>query len=209
MSSRPPELQADHVPVTTEASPEAVGPIVDRLWPGVDVRLADGVEPDLDTCEADLDRLIANRIISAVRIQCYTGDVLIYERAFVFARQPLAPGGSEVDPSLESLPDEARFRVVVTPNPDVPEASRETWFDHLGWSAAAPLRKPPAVVPQTYLTSVHDEYASDETPPLCVQHQLWVNPQFAAAMGSTGDNPGQAERAGTPGNVALEKASEN
>jgi hypothetical protein len=141
--------------------PEAVGPIVDRLWLGVDVRLADGVEPDLDACEADLDRLIANRIISAVRFQCYTGDALIYERAFVFARQPLEPGGSEVDPSLDSLPDDARFRVVVTPNSDIPEESRQAWFDQLGWYAAAPLRKPPGVVPQTYLTTVHDEYASD------------------------------------------------
>lgn len=126
---------------------------------------------NVDSAISDTSILVLNDVVSVVRLQFYAGDQLVREYAYFVADQPLEAFGPGADqPPLGYIPEHARVRLVVTPNPKRPADYSNDWFRRLGWSSAPSLVMPENASHETYGTHVSGGFG--------VERKLLVNPKF-------------------------------
>lgn len=137
-----------------------------------------GVDFDVDEALVDCSLLALNDIISSVHLQVYLGRELVREHAYVIADTPLqAWGPPPSEPPDGPVPDGARVRLTVAPNPHVARETRDEWFRRLGWVTAEPLEVPPGSTRHTYGAFASGGYG--------VERQLLVNPKYDRPVGGS------------------------
>lgn len=126
---------------------------------------------DHDKSLLDISVMVLNEVIKAIKLQIYLREELVTEYAYVILDQTAeAYGPPAGKPPLGRLPNGARLRLVVIPNPAVAVVTKDAWFRRLGWSDAKPLALPPGA---SYIT-----YGAFSSGGFAVERSLLTNPKF-------------------------------
>jgi hypothetical protein len=179
MARTPRPVPVQIAPVAPGEPPTAATPFADRLWPNGDSSLTDPATTALDSFIEEFGYLMYRKYISAVRLQGYVGDEVIFERACIRSDRRLEPGGYRLDPALAPLAEDARVRIVVTPDHRAHESVLATMFLRHGWPPAPALRRPEADTARAHMVELFESAVNGKTLRLYLVHQLYVNPKFS------------------------------
>ena len=126
---------------------------------------------DLDAALTDVSILTLNGVIGAVHLILHKDGMIVRAYSFKFQDGPADFSGPPAgNPPLGYVPDGARVRLSVSPDPRVPESERRAWFDRLGWTTAEPLRYPTGIA--------HQAYGAFRSGGLYISRSLMANPDY-------------------------------
>jgi hypothetical protein len=136
---------------------------------------------DPETLETEVGILILNEVISDISLQIYVDREVVREYRYVITDQLREAWGPPAErPPLGPVPEGARIRVVVTPNPKTARETRDKWFRRLGWCDAEPLLRPAGVMYEAYGVFASGGFA--------VERQLLVNPKYDRSLFERGSS---------------------
>ncbi len=134
---------------------------------------------DADTAEMEVAMLVLQEAICAFSLEFYVEQELVREYVFRICDDgTLTETGPSADnPPTGYIPEKARVRLTVTPNPQVTKEHRDHWFEMLGWADARLLTKPEGLRTQTYGSFASGGFG--------LQRTLRVNPKFDQPVAPT------------------------